>query len=67
MNRAYRALLGIAPRALRAEHGDEMEELFAERLAMARDREAVAIAVSERKEDVEPVRLERGVGGHRRV
>ena len=45
MNRAYRALLGIAPRALRAEHGDEMEELFAERLAMARDRGRVALCL----------------------
>jgi predicted permease len=38
VNRAYRALLRIAPRALRLQHGDEMEELFAERLAAARDR-----------------------------
>jgi predicted permease len=36
VNRVYRALLGIAPRDLRALHGAEMEELFAERLAAAR-------------------------------
>src|SRR5262245_47693986 len=33
---AYRALLRLAPRHLREAHGDEMEELFAERLAAAR-------------------------------
>jgi predicted permease len=36
VNRVYGALLGIAPRDLRALHGAEMEELFAERLAAAR-------------------------------
>ena len=34
----YRALLVIAPRRLRREHGEAMEELFAERLAAARAR-----------------------------
>ena len=36
MTRGYRALLKLAPRALRERHGREMEALFDERLAAAR-------------------------------
>jgi DNA-binding PadR family transcriptional regulator len=43
VNRAYRGLLAIAPRDLRAIHGPEMEELFAERLAAARRRGGAAV------------------------
>jgi predicted permease len=35
VSRLYRALLALAPRRLRARHGGDMEELFAERLAAA--------------------------------
>src|SRR5205807_1586386 len=38
VNRAYRALLILAPRALRHRHGAGMEELFADRMAAARRR-----------------------------
>ena len=38
MNRLYRALLPLAPRALRVRHGADMEALFADRLAGARRR-----------------------------
>jgi putative ABC transport system permease protein len=44
VSRAYRALLALAPRRLRDEHGPDMEELFAERLAAARGRGAIAVA-----------------------
>ena len=44
MKSAYRALLRLAPRHLRDAHGDEMEELFAERLATARHRGPLAAA-----------------------
>jgi putative ABC transport system permease protein len=36
VSRAYRLLLKLAPRRLRAAHGADMEELFAERLAASR-------------------------------
>jgi predicted permease len=44
VNRAYRALLALAPRRLRNQHGLDMEELFAQRLAAARARGAAAAA-----------------------
>ena len=46
MNRAYRALLALAPRQLRDQHGAAMEELFAERLAAARARGRAAAAAA---------------------
>lgn len=42
--RVYRALLILVPSRLRETHGDEMEALFAERLAAARESGAAAIA-----------------------
>jgi len=42
VNRVYHALLVLAPRRLRDRHGAAMEELFAERLALARSRGRVA-------------------------
>ena len=44
MNRAYRVLLRLAPRPLRTAHADDMEDLFAERLAAARTRGWLAAA-----------------------
>ena len=44
MNRVYRALLPLAPRRLRARHGDDMAVLFEERLAAARARGRAAAA-----------------------
>ena len=44
MPRLYRVLLRLAPRRLRDAHGDDMAELFAERLAAARARGALAAA-----------------------
>jgi putative ABC transport system permease protein len=44
VNRGYRALLALAPRALRARHGAAMEELFDERLRAARTRGRAAAA-----------------------
>ena len=44
MNRVYRALLPLAPRRLRARHGDDMAVLFDERLAAARARGRAAAA-----------------------
>jgi putative ABC transport system permease protein len=44
VSRLYRALLPLAPKRLRAQHGGDMEELFAERLAAARSRGRVAAA-----------------------
>jgi putative ABC transport system permease protein len=44
VNRAYRTLLALAPRALRARHGAAMEELFDERLRAARTRGRTAAA-----------------------
>ncbi len=38
MSRLYRALLPLAPKRLRRQHGADMEELFAERLSAARAR-----------------------------
>jgi len=43
VSRAYRALLALAPRRLREQHGPDMEELFAERLAAARGRGTAAV------------------------
>jgi putative ABC transport system permease protein len=43
VSRLYRRLLPLAPRALRDEHGAAMEELFAERLALARGRGRLAV------------------------
>jgi predicted permease len=43
VSRAYRALLALAPRQLREQHGADMEELFAERLTAARARGSAAI------------------------
>jgi hypothetical protein len=44
VSRLYRALLPLAPKRLRAQHGDDMEELFGERLAAARSRGRIAVA-----------------------
>jgi predicted permease len=43
MSRAYRVLLALAPRQLRARHGAAMEELFTEHLAAARRRGRAAL------------------------
>src|SRR5687767_6772193 len=45
MSRVYRAVLRLAPRRLRDAHGDDMAELFAERLTDARARGRVAAAL----------------------
>jgi predicted permease len=44
VNRGYRILLALAPRALRARHGAAMAELFDERLRAARTRGRMAAA-----------------------
>jgi putative ABC transport system permease protein len=44
VNRLYGALLALAPRRLRARHGADMEALFDERLAAARERGRAATA-----------------------
>jgi predicted permease len=44
VSRLYRTLLPLAPKRLRAQHGADMEELFAERLAAARSRGRGAVA-----------------------
>jgi predicted permease len=43
MSRLYQILLRLAPRRLRDAHGADMAELFAERLAAARSRGAIAV------------------------
>jgi predicted permease len=45
VNRPYRLLLRLAPRRLRDAHGDDMAELFAERLTEARARGRVTAAL----------------------
>jgi len=46
VSRAYRVLLALAPRTLRDQHGADMEELFAERLAAAQARGNAAVAAA---------------------